>query len=67
LFVSQFSSISNSSIEYFAKYTISPTFTSIGALVPFSRILPEPTAITSPLFGFSLFSGRMIHDFVVVS
>jgi hypothetical protein len=46
---------------------MSPTFTSIGALVPFSRIFPLPTATTSHLLGFSLLSGRIIPDFVVVS
>jgi hypothetical protein len=46
---------------------MSPTFTSIGALVPFSKIFPLPTAMTSHLLGFSLLSGRIIHDFVVVS
>jgi hypothetical protein len=44
-----------------------PTFTSIGALVQFSRIFPLPTAITSHLLGFSLLSGKIIPDFVVVS
>lgn len=46
---------------------MSPTFTSTDALEPFSRILPPPTAITSHLLGFSLFSGRIIPDFVVDS
>jgi hypothetical protein len=54
-------------MEYFAKYTISPTFTSIGALEPFSRIFQLPIATTSHLLGFSLLSGRIIHDFVVDS
>jgi hypothetical protein len=36
-------------------------------LLPSSKILPSPTAITSHFLGFSLLSGRMIPDLVVFS
>ncbi|OSH34522.1 hypothetical protein WZ342_2458 [Enterococcus faecalis] len=39
--------------EYFSNITVSPIFTSIGTFVPFSSTRPSPTAITSPVCGFS--------------
>jgi hypothetical protein len=60
-------SISSSSGEYLVKYTMSHTFTSMGALVQLSKIFPSQTAITLPLLGFSFFSGKMIQDLVLFS
>jgi len=54
-------SISNSSGEYFVKYTISHTFTfSTGIFLPSGEILPSHTANTSPFQGFSLLVGAVI-------
>src|SRR4029079_11360671 len=51
---------------YFPKRTRSPAFTSRGTLLPLSRILPLPTAMTSPSCGFSLaVSGMMIPPLTV--
>src|SRR5437870_7064713 len=55
------SSTLNSLPAYLAWSTLSPTLSSIGTLVPLSRILPVPTASTMPSWGFSLaVSGRTI-------
>src|SRR6202171_1223568 len=48
------SSSLNSLPAYLAYSTLSPTLSSIGTLVPLSRILPVPTASTMPSWGFSL-------------
>jgi|GEM_PF-4747780 len=60
-------STSSSSGEYLVKYTISPTFTSIGALDQLSKIFQFHIAITFHLLGFSLESGSIIQDFVLFS
>src|SRR5258706_4517306 len=53
--------------EYFPKRILSPTFTSRATLVPFSRILPLPTARTSPSWGFSLAESGMMMPPLAVS
>src|SRR5207249_7939737 len=51
---------------YFPKRILLPTLTSSGSLVPFSRILPFPTARTSPFWGFSFaVSGMMMPPLAV--